>query len=216
MSDHRVNVVIQSHLRHQAACNDPEVWLIYAVGQSIVLCGALVHKITCLFNAALFVSTSAAWPARAIAADTIQVPPPPTVLEARLILDADSCPAAVEVWVMGAQDTVHALELGVGWDRPDFARFTTERVDAGSPVALNKGPAGDTVQPRVKETRSVIRPAMQRKGGLLEDWEFAEARGESGLRIKVVAFAYLTKEATARQCRRACPTLGETSWKSRF
>jgi hypothetical protein len=112
-----------------------------------------------------------------------------TILEARIVAGADSCPAAVEVWLVATQDTIQAMELFLTWDRPDFVRFTTEEIalPALDTLVVGKSHADS----KALSDRVIVKPVINRQGGLVEDWEYAEARGENGLAVKVAAFAYL-------------------------
>jgi len=133
---------------------------------------------------------ASAGPARA--EEPEQTRPVSTVLEARIALNSDSCPTAVEVWLVACGDTIPAMELLLGWDRPDFARFATEKValpalDTLLPDKSRVGGDSASVSPRI-----ITRPVMRRQGGLIEKWEYAEARGGDGLSVKVTAFASLS------------------------
>jgi hypothetical protein len=120
----------------------------------------------------------------------------PTALEIRVVSDADSCPSAIEVWLTQTHDTIVALEFVLGWDRPDFARFQTERHALPAlDTLLDDTATVDTSEDVVKDKR-IVRPVLDYQGGLLENWEYVEARGETGLGVKVVALARVTEAPT--------------------
>lgn len=110
------------------------------------------------------------------------------VVGVRLQYDQDSCPAFAEVYLEDLADTIGAFELNLSWDRPDFARFETANMSPG-PVM-----AGDSA----KSAPSVSQPLLERDSSTLGDWEYVEARGESGLWVKVTAIACLTVQAPER------------------
>jgi len=125
---------------------------------------------------------------------------PGPILEARFILGPDHCPTALGVWVASTPDTIQGLEIVLQWDRPDFALFArskTPRTKLGS----------DQARPDRKGTTEgaghvLPQPALERNKGLLRQWEYVEARGETGLWAKVTAVAYLVGESRPRP---VCP-----------
>lgn len=121
--------------------------------------------------------------------------PGPT-LEARFILGPDHCPTALGVWVTSVPDTIQGLEVVLQWDRPDFALFSrlkTPRTKRGIDQA--KRDSRGAVE---GASNAVSRPALERNKGLLKQWEYVEARGETGLWAKVTAAAYLIGESRPR------------------
>jgi len=116
------------------------------------------------------------------------------ILETRIATDADSCPTAVEVWLVSTRDTIQALELVISWDRPDVAHFITESVKR--PV-IDTLVSGKPSNAGGKKDSIIVKPLLSRSDGLLKNWEYVEARGESGLSVKVTAFPYLASEGDA-------------------
>ena len=106
-------------------------------------------------------------------------------LEPRIVTDSTGCPVAVEVWLTAASDTVNGVEVALLWNRPDFARFLP---------ASTKPPAADTLADTVRRLvtpRASGQAALERRGTLMEDWDYAEARILAGGGVKVTAVARL-------------------------
>lgn len=120
------------------------------------------------------------------------------VLEARFVLGPDQCPKALEVWLVATPDTIQGLEVFLTWDRPDFALFQTETPkspDSKTAKANTRTKTGSAAKSPEKLTP---RPVIQRGNDLLKQWEYVEARGESGVWAKVTAVAYLMSETRPR------------------
>lgn len=118
------------------------------------------------------------------------------ILETRIAVDADSCPTAVEIWLVSTTDTIPAMELVLAWDRPDFARFKTEAVTLPRIDTLVSGKSPGNAKAQADSV--IVKPVLRRQGGLVDDWEYAEARGASGLSVKIAAFASLTAGSGAK------------------
>jgi hypothetical protein len=121
----------------------------------------------------------------------------PTALEIRTVADADSCPTAIEIWLTETQDTIVALEIYLNWDRPDFARFRKAQYALPPLDTLVDDTAAIIGGEDVDKKEEVLQPVVDRRGGLLENWEYVEARGESGLGVKVVALARVSEAPAA-------------------
>jgi len=133
-----------------------------------------------------FTSVRMSWGA---AQDSVKQGP---VLEARFVLGPDQCPQAVQVWLVSTPDTIQGLEVFLTWDRPDFALFVTKRapiLQAGA----QKSKTGVKGSPKAADNLP-LQPAIERGKGLLKQWEYVEARGETGIWAKVTAVAYLLGE----------------------
>ncbi len=118
------------------------------------------------------------------------------ILETRIVVDADSCPTAVEIWLVATTDTIQAMQLVLSWDRPDFARFTTEKVTLPRIDTLLSDKSSAST--KTKPDSVIVKPVLRRQGGLVDDWEYAEARGENGISVKITAFAFLTAGSEAK------------------
>lgn len=125
---------------------------------------------------------------------------PGPILEARFILGSDHCPTALGVWVVSTPDTIQGLEVVLQWDRPDFASFALSRTPR-TKTGLDQ--AKPDRKGATEGERNVLpRPALERDKGLLKQWEYVEARGETGLWAKVTAVAYLVGKSRPRP---VCP-----------
>jgi len=114
------------------------------------------------------------------------------VLETRFVVDSGGCPLALEIWLRNSNDTIQGVELGIMWDRPDYARF---RVDTSGTrtSAESKLPEALKISERAGRSGLVI----DRGNGLLKTWDFVEARGTDGLSAKITALAYVAAASSA-------------------
>jgi hypothetical protein len=113
-------------------------------------------------------------------------------LEARFLVGPDQCPKAVQVWLISTPDSIQGLEVFLTWDRPDFALFETKKATIPQ-IGAQKPKAGAKDSPKAADS-SPLRPVLERGKGLLKQWEYVEARGETGIWAKVTAVAYLLGE----------------------
>ncbi len=139
---------------------------------------------------ALIVSGPVAW---AGPGDSTQVP---LVLESRLVSGPDQCPKAVQVWLVSTPDTIQGFEIFLTWDRPDFAKFALARPSDSEPGG-RKGESGAKDSKLVPGSLAQ-RPKISRADGLIAKWEFFEARGDSGLSVKIVGLAYFLGDSRPR------------------
>jgi len=115
-----------------------------------------------------------------------------TVLETRFVVDSSGCPLALEIWLRNPGDTIQGMELGIMWDRPDYARF---RVDTSGGGTSAESTLPEALKPGGQSRRSGL--VIDRRNGLLKTWDFVEARGTDGLSAKITALAYVAAASSA-------------------
>lgn len=122
-----------------------------------------------------------------------RLPAGETVLETRFVVDSSGCPLALEIWLSNPNDTIQGMELGLIWDRPDYARF---RLDTSGTTTSGKSTLPEALQSIGRSGRSGL--VIDRGNGLLKTWDFVEARGTDGLSAKITALAYVAAASSAK------------------
>ena len=98
--------------------------------------------------------------------------------------DSNACPVAAQVYLEVVGDTLSGFEIALMWDRPDIVGFDLQ-------TSLVPDLTGDT-NSGPRETISA--PKINWDNSLLRNWQYVEARGDSGHWVKVTGLASLVEQ----------------------
>lgn len=112
------------------------------------------------------------------------------VLETRLIRDASGCPAGIDLWLASTTDTIQGFEVVLQWDRPVHPEFVRGVRDPGK-----KPTREDSVTALLKPSDPRAQIPIERQQGLIEGWEYVEARSADGQLAKILGVAKLLGQA---------------------